>query len=390
MNERAQILDHAARLRDEGTPFALATIVNIEGSAYRRPGARMLVTNDGTALGTISGGCLEGEVAQHAQQTLEHGRPETLVFEIDEDDPFLGFGSGCGGTVYVHLERLPRPDAADPLVLIADSLASRRPGIVATVFEADDKLTPTLGRHLHVAPDAATRGSLGDEALEALVQEDAADVMESRRSRIVTYTLDEAHAEVLLEWVRPPVRLLVFGSGPDVGPVVRQARLLGWEVTVIGNASAGKLAMRFPEATAHRFLMHPEDLLGDLAIDTRTAAIVMNHNLVRDQALLGQLLSTTLPYIGALGPRRRTDRMLDALREDGATFPDDALDRLYAPVGLDLGAETPEEIALSILAEVQAVLHDRDGQMLREQSGPIHRAVPTATHDASAPALTSR
>lgn len=386
MNERAQILYHAARLREDGTPFALATIVKIEGSAYRRPGARMLITGDGTVLGTISGGCLEGEVTQRAQETLEHGRPETLVFEIDEDDPFLGFGSGCGGTVYVHLERLPRPNTADPLVLIEDSLASREPGVVATVFEATGALEDTLGRHLHVGPDAPTRGALGDSALEALIQADAADVIQARRSRIVTYTVGEATAEVLLEWVRPPVRLVVFGSGPDVGPVVRQARLLGWHVTVVGNAATGKLAMRFPDASEHTFLMHPEDVLDGLSIDPRTAAIVMNHNLVRDQALLGQLLITDLPYVGALGPRRRTDRMLDALRDGGATFSAEALAKLYAPVGLDLGAETPEEIALSILAEVQAVLHGRDGQMLREQSGPIHNAVPTDTHEAPAPA----
>jgi xanthine/CO dehydrogenase XdhC/CoxF family maturation factor len=388
MNERTQILDHAARLRADGTPFALATIVKIEGSAYRRPGARMLITGEGTALGTISGGCLEGEVTQQAQQTLEHGRPETLVFEIDEDDPFLGFGSGCGGTVYVHLERVPRSDAADPLLLIEDSLASREPGVVATVFEADGSLSTTLGRHLHVGPETSTRGALGDASLEALIQADAAEVMEARRSRIVTYTMRKATAEVLLEWVRPPVQLLVYGSGPDVGPVVRQARLLGWHVTVIGNAAIGKLAMRFPEASEHTFLMHPDDVLDGLSVDARTAAIVMNHNLVRDQALLGHLLTADVPYVGALGPRRRTDRMLDALREAGASFSSEELARLYAPVGLDLGAETPEEIALSILAEVQAVLHGRDGQMLREQSGPIHRAVPTDTHEAPAQAAT--
>lgn len=378
MKELTRILDEARRLRDRGASYALATVVRIDGSAYRRPGARMLVRTDGTFFGTISGGCLEGEVVRRSEHVLATGAPELTVFEVDEDDPFLGFGAGCGGTVYVLLEAVrPGDDASDALTLVEACFKSRTPGVLATVFGADDPAL--LGRHL-LFHDTGT-ASPASAPLRAALHESAQDVLTTHRTQIVQYggvhePGVEGLTDVLFEFVQPPIHLWVFGDGPDAGPVATLGRDVGWHVTLIGRKPEGTLAIHFPDASRHLFLMHPGEALDHLTPDARTAAVVMNHNLVRDQALLATLLPAGLPYVGALGPRRRTDRMLEAARAEGARWTAEDEGRLHAPIGLDLGSETPEEIALAIVAEVQAALAGRSGTMLRGHDGPIHAAVP--------------
>ncbi len=372
MKELATILSQAEKLNRRGKSFALATVVRIDGSAFRRPGARMLITAEGEPIGTISGGCLEGEVVHQARKVLETGRPVLQVFEIDEDDPFLGFGSGCGGTVYVLIERIGVADSSNPLTLIRTCLANRTPALLATVY--DGTLPDVRGRHVLLTEDHSPNGQAGHPALTQAMQADAATLLKHRRPEIRRYTFDEGNAEVLFELIQPPIQLFVLGNGPDVGPLVQIAHNIGFHVTVIGRKPMHDLERWFPQADRHVFVMHPEQVLDHLSIDNRSAAVIMNHNFIRDQHLLGLLLGTPMPYIGCLGPGRRTKRMLDEIKSPN--FPEEVLERMYAPVGLNLGSETPEEIALSILAEIQAVLTGHSADMLRNQQGPIHKAVP--------------
>lgn len=372
MKEQATILAEARRLRRDDQPFALATVVKINGSAYRRPGARMLVAPDGSTVGTISGGCLEQEVAQYALQVMEAGTPRVETFDLSDDDLILGFGIGCDGVVHVLIEPVAPESPSDPLALIETALERRAPGVLATVTAAPE--ADALAQHLLFIEGGTTRGDLSHPAVE----QDAEAALTQRRPQIRSYDTEAGPVEVLFDVIEPPIRLLVFGGGHDVRPVVRIAREIGWEVVLVGRKPPDELAARFPEADAHVFLMNPEEALKHVAVDARSPAVVMNHNYVRDKTLIGELLKTDIPYVGALGPRHRTARIVEELTAEHDVLADADFDRLHGPVGLDIGTETPEEIALAIAAEVQAVLHGRSAQKLREREGSIHEKVPVA------------
>ncbi len=376
MKELADMLAEARRLCDAGQPFALATVVQINGSSYRRPGARLLVAPDGTTHGTISGGCLEGEVAERALALMDAGAsPEVHAFDLSDDDLILGFGIGCDGTVHVLIEPMPAGEMG-PLAWVDRCVRRRTRGLIATVSAAPDD-TDLLGQRMLVLADGTLEGGTRDAPLNDAIRTAAPDVLDANRSQIRTIDTSAGPAEVLFEVVRPPVHLLLFGDGHDVRPVVRIAKELGWQVTVVGRKPVDTLAPQFPEADDHVFLMNPGDVADYISPDARTPAVVMNHQYERDKTLIQHLLAAPVPYIGALGPRERTARITDALQADAPALDDARLDRLHGPVGLDIGTETPQEIALAIVAEIQAVLQDRPAQRLREREGPIHDRVPT-------------
>lgn len=376
MKELEAILNEARRLHAKDAPFALATVVKINGSTYRRPGARMLIGPDGTTTGTISGGCLEQEVAQQALQIMDDGTPRVEEFDLSDDDLILGFGIGCDGTVHVLIE--PAPDAEhDPLRWIERALDRRERGLIATVIGAEGQ-PALLGQRLLAFADGTTDGAIDAPAVTTAVRKATPDALAEAQPQILTVASPQGPAEVLLEIVEPPVHLHVFGGGHDVQPVVRVARELGWPVTVIGSKAEDELARTFPEADAHVFLMNPEAVRDYVTLDERSPAVIMNHNYERDKTLVQHLLPAPAPYVGALGPRRRTERIMEELREADPELTPAHFEKLHGPVGLDIGTETPQEIALAIVAEIQAVLHDRPAQKLREREGAIHERVPTA------------
>lgn len=373
MKELSTILDEASRRRKNNEPYALATVAKINGSAYRQPGTRMLVTPEGDRYGTISGGCLEAEVAQRALQVLEDGTPLVEGFDLSDDDLILGFGIGCEGVVHVLIEPVD-PDDPSPLALVETCRSRRSPAILATVIGAPD--SQTLGQRLLALDAATTEGSLGLPAVETDIRDPAGALLDEGRTQIRTYEADDGPVEVLLEYLEPPVHLVVCGDGHDVRPVVRVARELGWQVTVAGTDSPDELAAGFPKATDHVFLMNPGEIADTVTLDALSPVVVMNHNFQRDKTLVGTLLQTDVPYVGALGPSYRTERIVNELQDDGTPLSDATLDRLHGPVGLDIGTETPQEIALAIVAEIQAELQDRSAQKLRERDAPIHERVP--------------
>ncbi len=381
MRELRELLQKAERLAETSTPHVVATVVRIGGSTYRRPGARMIVEADGTNRGTISGGCLEGEVTRQALQLLEEGTPARLLpFDLADDDLIYGFGTGCDGVAHVLLERVPVAGRHSPLTLLDRCLKDRQQAVLATVIETTGQRTEWLGRHLLVREDQAVESDFPEGLIRAQIHEAAHQMLErllagSEERGWATRRFAEGtmQIEVLLEAVQPPVRLLVFGEGHDVFPVVRFARGLGWEVEVIGRRPPEELARRFPEADTCRFLMHPDQLTQHVAIDRRTAALVMNHTYLRDRQILETLLfESDIPYIGMLGPKERTERMLSELARAHGKRLEAERPRIYGPVGLDIGTETAEEIALAALAEIQAVLHSRSARPLRERKAPIH------------------
>lgn len=320
----------------------LATLVTVEGSSYRRPGARLLITRDGSRLGSISGGCLEEDVLARARTVASTGRAETVVYDTtSENDLVWGVGLGCHGIVRVLIEKLPpRPTWA---VGLAENFAARRPTPLAMVHEAADP--SLLGTRL------------------------AAELPAIR----------PPGTEIFLNLVAPPTALCLFGAGDDAQPLARLAHELGWHVTIADPRAAFATAARFP--TANALVVAPAAELADLALASVASpalgtvegfAVVMTHHYVHDVPLLRSLLPCPLAYLGLLGPKKRAEKILADLATSGLAITPAMRARLHAPVGLDLGADSPGQVALAIVAEMQAVLAARDARPLRERTRPIH------------------
>ena len=353
MRELRDIAARAASLHAAGEPFAVATVVRVDGSAYRREGARMLVERDGRVTGAVSGGCLEGEVIEQAREVLTGGTPQLVQYRLGADDPVLdavlGFGTGCDGTVSLLLE-LGTLDALGPLAITA-SLGTRRVGTLATVFMAEDAGLVGCRR---LALGGTARSSLPTELEDTVVALDDLD-----RPAV----LRVGGADLLVEPIQPPLHLAVFGHGPDAVPIVRAAAALGWMTTVLGTRPGDELAERFAEADRRVTFVHPEDALDRVRLDAWSAAVVLTHNYLLDRDLLRLLLLSSTFYVGALGSQGRAARLRADLEDAGLSG--EAISHLRSPVGLDLGAETPEEIAVSVVSEVLAVKRGRAGGPMR-------------------------
>lgn len=370
---------------------ALATLVYVEGSSYRGVGARALVLPDGTTVGLISGGCLEGDLLQRAGEVLADGRPRSVRYDSTApEDALLGLGLGCNGVVEVLLERATAAGAgaaaagADSaaaghyLPLLQRARAAGRRSALGTVYrspEADEvgarlaliEPPPPAPGSAPGAPEAHRFGPLR-AALREAVTRDLTALLQQGRSRAAAYEVAGAPVQVLLELVEPPLALTVCGAGPDAQPLVALAASLGWEPVVFDHRAAFALPQRFPGA-ARVVTAAREEFSAAVPPRPGEAAVLMTHSYPTDLAYLEQLAPRNLRYLGVLGPRRRLERLLTEL---GPRAP--AAGALYGPAGLDIGADTPAEIALAIAAEIRAVLARRGGGSLRARPTSIHGA----------------
>jgi xanthine/CO dehydrogenase XdhC/CoxF family maturation factor len=361
VRELREILDAYARLAQRGEPGVLASVAHVAGSTYRRPGARMLVLPDETMVGLISGGCLEGDLLEHARRVRETGEPVLVHYDHrGQDDIVWGLGLGCAGAVDVWVERV---DAAHPgpLQWLGAWSQARETGAIATALTG-----PRAGQRRALGPRGAAEGPLALPAVDAALRE----CLATRTGQRFTLGAAGAEAQVQIEVARAPLRLALFGAGPDAIPLARIAREIGWDVAVFDHRAAYAVAERFPGAEVRHVEVARAVAAAD--IDARTHAVVMTHHYLHDRALLGALLATPAPYIAVLGPKQRTEDLLAELAKEGVHFADEDRARVFGPAGLDVGADAPEEIALSICAEVQAFAAGRGGGSLRERKGPIH------------------
>lgn len=354
-----------------GDRLALATVVNVRGSSYRRPGARMLMLADGRSVGMISGGCLESDARDRARRVMATGNPELVTYDsTSPDDIVFGLGLGCNGVVQVLIESVVAGAAAG-LPAFLDACASRRqPGRLATIFEAD---SVSLGARVLRWPGGNVTTNCRDPSLADALKLALQNYSKSA-NEVGDLTLpDGSIVRVLFETVTPPVPLTIFGAGDDAIPLAEAAKSLGWHVTVIDARPAIATSERFPGADVVRCL-RPEALAADRSVifPPESMVMVMTHNFRQDKALLREMMPRELYYLGVLGPKSRTCRLLDELAEEGVRFSDECEGRLHGPAGLDIGAETPEEIAVSILGEMQAVRARRPGGALRDRRAPIH------------------
>jgi len=350
-------------------PCALATVVEVLGSAYRRPGARMLVTEDGELTGAISGGCLEGDARQRARRAIFQGEPALVTYDTrDEDDPRHGLGPGCQGVVRILLEPLDFANPDNPLEILRGFAQHPTPAVLATVFETDASgLKAAVGQRVLLSETGVVRGT---PLLAAPLAEAARATLALRQPQILTIETDAGPVRASLEVLTPPLRLVVYGAGNDAQPLVHLAASLGWHITVVDGRPNLATAARFPEAAEVRIV--PVRELETATPDPLAYHVLLSHNYAYDLAALQTLLTSPAPYIGLLGPRLKAQRLLDELD----TFPTEQVqllrERLHSPIGLDLGSETPEEIALCIVAEIQAQRSQRQGRPLRERAGTVH------------------
>ncbi|HVF30219.1 MAG TPA: XdhC/CoxI family protein [Pyrinomonadaceae bacterium] len=378
MNEVRALVEAFDKAVDAGDSCALATIVSVEGSSYRRPGARMLICENGMTTGTISAGCLERDVIVHAERVIATG--ETKLVEYDNastsDEMAWGLGLGCNGIVRVLIEPVTRDS---PYIQALRESSEMRPDaptiLAATVYQGP----VAAGARLFIRQEGEIKSEDLNGAGSAITREIQTIAESGTAFRDHTIEISGGAVKLFVEKLMPPVSLVIFGAGQDALPIVEYARGLGWQVEVVDPQAREVSRERF--AMADRVtLARPEDVGSTVTITSRTLALVMSHDYRHDLAALEFLLASPARYIGVMGPRKRTERMLAELGMRDET----ELTRLHSPVGLDIGANGPVEIAFSIIAEMRAVLEGKRGGMLRDSRGPIQSTEPSANGNAPA------
>lgn len=332
-----------------GEPLVLATVVQTIGSTYRKSGAQMFIGGDGRTAGLLSGGCLESDLTERALAVLESGRATLVDYDSrGSDDLIWGLGLGCEGTMRILLTKLDAPGGYEPYAFQTRCRRDDRAGRIALAVQAAN---PNLPLGTVFRSDDCERAPVGIQAALAI------DGIAAKSERTEPVEIDADGAKFLLIPVILPVHLLILGAGPDAIPLAQIAAMLDWSVTVLDHRAAYAMRERFPHA--HRVDSKPAASLSlELQVARYDAAVVMSHHLPSDQAYLAALADSTIPYIGLLGPAPRRLRLMHEIGNQAAALQG----RLYGPVGLDIGAFTPESIALAIVAEILAVRSKRSGQ----------------------------
>jgi len=376
VTERQSIIEAYWRASAENVRAALATVVRVEGSAYRRPGARMVITETGRTSGVVSGGCLEGDVRERAVRVMRTGSSTLVKYDTTADDEIVwGLGLGCNGIVHVLIE--PASDRTDHLVRFLDACSKGQDrAAFATVIRSEGVAEVALGTRLFLYPDGASESDAGlpENGITQRILTDLHTAVRSGVSSLRHYGTDAA-VEIFIEVVEPQVPLVIFGAGADAVPLVEMARQLGWHTTVVDTHARSRSLERFANADAV-ILCRPEEVSARVTLTESTAVVLMTHNYFHDLEVLNVLFNKPARYVGCLGPRRRTERLLSELPCAPVALGRSSLGRLHAPVGMDLGAESPSEIALSIAAEILAVLRERSGGPLHGRRGSIHGDAP--------------
>ena len=350
-----------------GKQTALATVVLVEGSSYRRAGARMLVTEDGQLTGAISGGCLEGDALRKARLVMARNKSMLVTYDTtDEDDAKFGVGLGCNGIIHILIEPINIGLTNNPIALLKLFLSKRTPAVLVTCFSLNDKLAEQPGTCLLLTENDRLTGLFPNEAIKEALAADARHVLLNGNSITKTYQYGDKFT-CFIELLLPDISLVIFGAGNDAIPVTQFASVLGWNITLIDGRANYAVEARFP-LVDDIVIGKPDQVIKNLEIDNRTVAILMSHNYIYDMAALKELLPFELSYLAALGPKKRLNRMLNEMKDNGIEITNAQLRNLYGPAGLDIGSDDANEIALSIMAEIQSVLNQRSGISLRNKT----------------------
>lgn len=372
MKEIETIIAEYEQLKAAGTHCILATVVHVAGSSYRRAGARMLVDEFGNITGAISGGCLEGDALRKALLAMERQENKLVTYDTsDEDDAVIGAQLGCNGIIQVVFEPLDFQDKYNACETLKVVITQDRPLAIVVGFNLD-KSKSQLGTFLLVNEEGNVTGKPIHESVSQWILEKSKEVTALKQSYFGEVYDGEEKSHVFIQAYQPPVKLVLVGAGNDAQILANQAELLGWKVIVTDGRPTHANAQRFAPS-CQIIVSKPEQTLQNIKIDERTCFVLISHNYNYDLAVLKLLLhEAQIPYIGILGPLKKWQRMQEDLQQEGIEVSDENLKKIHAPVGLEIGAETPAEIGLSILAEIQKVLTKNSGNSLKEKETPIH------------------
>lgn len=346
---------YRAHRKDEA--LVLGTVIATEGSTYRKAGAMMLIAEDSSYHGLISGGCLEADLASHAEKVFTDGKTRKVCYDMSHGDDFAwGLGLGCDGIIHLMLQRIDGNTGFAFLETLDRAWNARKHGLLGLVTSSDNPVHPEGDFAIHCGNEFSA-GNLalakGTHSPEGSTFSKGHDM--SRRYWHDTIETGHGNVDVLLIPIMPPPAILICGAGHDALPVARLAVEMGWSCTIVDHRSGYARADRFPASCDIR-VMRAQELNGQVPLEQIDAAVLMTHHLGHDRDYLSQVVEAGVSYIGLLGPRARRDRLLD---EIGASTV-----HVHGPAGLDIGAEMPESIALAIIAEIHAFLNRRDGSML--------------------------
>ena len=351
-----RIIEAFEQWRVENRTLVMITVYATEGSTYSKPGHRIIIADNGDYRGLVSGGCLEGDLAEHASQVITTGESQAITYDLrDEADELFGLGIGCNGVIEVLLQRLRPESNYEPYHTIAHSQRSDRPAITAVVIRSADPVLIPGATVIDFGDDhrswrvPATR--LGG------IRAQCARFSGDDKPRLVVHEETGGKATVLYAPLKPLPRLLVLGAGPDAIPLVNMADEVGWLTTVTDHRPA-YLEQSGLAVAETALCVRPEELSSAVTLNRFSVAVVMTHNLANDRTYLRQLAGSDIPYVGVLGPRDRRDRLVDELGPEGIRLET----LLRGPVGLDIGADSPESIALSTLAEIHQVITGHAGR----------------------------
>ncbi len=368
MKEIKSILQLYNALKSSDEKCAIAQVVRVEESSYRREGARMIVFESGVFEGGISGGCLEGDALQRSQIAILKQEPSIVTYDTSKEKE-IGVGLGCNGIIDVLIS--PISEESPMMNMLQKCLSERGAHVIATVTALIGNWdSVSLGQSFYYDAKSSTLDNCPDRDLKDFIQKKIAEVQENKKSRTYTFEAGEKKASVFIELIPPAFHLAIYGDNYDVYPLLEMARVMDWEVSLVGNIQ--KLKKEKLQSVAH---LYPKDLEPRPDIDSRTAIILMAHDYKTDITNLLQLIKSPAPYIASLGPRKRFEKMVAEFKSRGVEFSPGEQDRIFAPCGLEIGANTPEEIATSIFAEILSVFAGKKGGMLRKKSGPIHERV---------------
>jgi len=369
MIELVEIIKAYDAAKLSGKACVLATVVHLEGSSYRRPGARMLVLDDGLMIGAISGGCLEGDALKKALLTFTEKKSRLVTYDTsDEDDASIGVQLGCEGIIQVLFEYIYFELSNNPIEILRKTISKRQTSVVVTLFDLSDKKNHQLGTSIYQGLDGTVASSI---EMEMQIKSQIEAAFENAQTLFTSILISNGIVNAFIEFVQPPISMVVVGAGNDAIPMLDIGNTLGWEVKIVDGRNTHAKQDRFINA-CQVLVSKPEKVLEQIEIDHRTCFVLMTHNYKYDLSMLKLLLSTVVPYIGVLGPKKKLQKMLDELKAGGMVITDQMISKIYGPTGLEIGAETAAEIATSIIAEIQAVFNQKEGKMLKWKQDLIH------------------
>jgi xanthine/CO dehydrogenase XdhC/CoxF family maturation factor len=351
--------------------LALATVVRVEGSSYRRTGARMLVMDNGVWVGGISGGCLEGDALKRARTAIQSSSPTLITYDTTDDDPYqIGVGLGCNGVIDVLFTPLDIHDDDNPVEVLKRCVkSSRETHILITVTGLSGSLRNVNPGKVILYNSARSVTIFGDDGLEARIVQALDSQLSAGHSAPHNFDIaGGGKLELFIEILPPEIHLVLIGHQYDVYPLSRLIKEMDWRLTVV--AEPHKINSQI--ATIANEVVSPADF-SKTVLDDYTAIVLMSHDYKTDKYNLPKAIASAAPYIGMLGPRLRSEKIWQELENQGSHISAEDMNRIYAPVGLDIGAVTPEEIALSLIAEVKTVLSNREGSFLRLRQSAIHQ-----------------